>query len=356
MHFMSHYSYIDTHSRDQRGFSLIELMIAITLGLFLAAGLTALFVSNSRARGETERNNRQLENGRYATSLLAEDLRLAGYYGEFSPTLLAPPSTIPDPCAATVADLKANMPLHIQGYDNEAGIPSLTCISDVRSGTDVVVIRRASTCVAGSTNCDPVSAGTPYFQASRCTNSTELASGNVDNFYALDSNTSNLTRTKRNCSTLADLRRFRTHIYFIANNAIGSDGIPTLKRAELGTDGTRPSFSVVPLVEGIENMQIEYGIDTDNNGIPDAYTTQPRTFNGCTGAACVSNWQKVVAVRLNLLARNTERSPNHTDTKTYTLGIKEDGSANNFGPFNDNVKRHAYQTFVKLSNPAGRKE
>ncbi|WP_019142915.1 PilW family protein [Noviherbaspirillum massiliense] len=346
---MHHYS-SQQKRRVQEGFSLIELMIAIAIGLFLAAGLTAIFVNNSQSRAETERNNRQLENGRYAMSLLTEDLRLAGFFGEFDPTVLTGPTAVPDPCATSVADLKGAMPLHIQGYDDEAGFAVPSCLSDVRSGTDIVVIRRASTCVAGSADCEAVIEGTPYFQASRCSDTNELASGDVTKFYALDTATSNLNRKKRDCTTKADLRRYRTHIYYIANNTDGSDGVPALKRAELGPDG----FNIVPLVEGIENFQLEYGLDTDGNGAPDLYTTQPES--GCTGADCVTNWKNVVTVRFSLLARNTEGSPGYSDEKTYVLGVKQDGTAKSVGPFRDNFKRHAYQGLVKLANPAGRRE
>ena len=62
----------------QGGFSLIELMIAITLGLLIMSGLTTIFVKNSQARSEIERSNRQLESGRYAMALLTDDLRMAG--------------------------------------------------------------------------------------------------------------------------------------------------------------------------------------------------------------------------------------------------------------------------------------
>lgn len=329
------------------GFSLVELMIAITIGLFITAGLTAVFVSNSRTQGEIERANRQIENGRYAMHMLTEDLRLAGFYGEFDPTILATPAAVPDPCLTLPADLKDAMPLHVQGYDGDIAGPSLGCLGDVRSGTDILVVRRVNTCFVGSAECDAVAAGAPYFQASLCNGATELASGDSTKFYALDTDTDNLTRTKRDCATLADFRRYRTHIYFIANNGSADDGIPTLKRAELGASGGVTSFSIVPLVEGIENLQLEYGVDADNNGSPETYTTLPAT---------VEDWRGVVGVRLNLLARSTDRSPGYTDSKTYNLGLKADGTANTVGPFEDSVKRHAYQTFVKLGNPAGRRE
>jgi type IV pilus assembly protein PilW len=72
--------------RAARGFTLAELMIAMAIGLVLLAGLTTLFVRNTNAQGEIEKANRQVENGRYAISVLSEDLANAGYYGEFNPT------------------------------------------------------------------------------------------------------------------------------------------------------------------------------------------------------------------------------------------------------------------------------
>ena len=128
-------------------------MIAVAIGLLILAGMTTLFVSNSKAQTEIEKANRQVENGRYAVSLLAGDLRNAGYYGEFDPTELATPAPLPDPCALTIAALKDGLPLHVQGYDNAAA-SVLSCLTDVKAGTDVLVLRHARTCVAGAANCD----------------------------------------------------------------------------------------------------------------------------------------------------------------------------------------------------------
>lgn len=346
----------------QLGFSLVELMVAVTIGLLLLAGLAGVFTTTSASRGEVERTNRQIENGRYATQLLMEDLRLSGYLAEFDPSNLPTPSTMPDPCATDIASIKTAMPVHIQGVDDAASVPS--CLQDVRTGTDIVVVRRATTCVAGVGDCEAVISGAPYFQASLCfpvSGATELASGNINLYFALNSDTSALTMHKKDCTTLASLRRYRTHIYFVANNSTGSDGIPTLKRAELGGTGGNTAFTIVPLVEGIENLQVEYGIDTDvkgtaNGGSPNAYTTDPATYNTCVGQACVDNWRNVVAVKLHLLARNTQQTTGYSDTKTYTLGLDADNAAKTVGPFNDAFKRHVYQSSTRLSNPAGRKE
>ena len=349
------------------GFSLIELMIAVTLGLLILTGLISVFVKNSLVRAEIERGNRQVESGRYAMSLLTDDLRMAGYFSSFNPydsiiSLGNPPlplATMPDPCATDVASLNNSFFFHVQGYDypyTSASMP--TCLSDVRTGSDILVIRRVSTCVAGPTTdpgCDAVVSGDPYFQASNCYQSTELAINTAlpayyKAYFVLDTNMTSMTKHAIDCTTIAPYRRYLTHIYFVANNDNPNDGIPTLKRAELGPTG----FTIVPLVEGIETIQFEYGVDINGDGVIDGYTADPNSYNACAGAACVSNWLNTYAVTINLLARNIDQSPGYTDTKKYTLGLTASGLNNLFGAYKDAYRRHAYTAAVRLSNPSGR--
>lgn len=344
-----------------RGFSLAELMIASAIGLAILAGLSTMFVKNTRAQQEIEQAHRQVENGRFAIDLLAVDLRNAGYYAEFDPNVLADPAALPALCAANLDGLKAGLVLPVQGLDNGATLPA--CLSDVRQGTDVLVVRRTATCVAGVGSCAPLSSGGPFFQASLCNNATELDSPNVGDFYALSLSDVNLNRHQRDCTpvantgTLAAKRRYQTHIYYVANNNRAGDGIPTLKRLELGSTGEAPTWStVVPLAEGIENLQVEYGLDLARDGVADLTTANPATANACASAACaVANWRTAVAVRIHVLARNTQASQGYVDRKTYTLGRKADGDPHTIAAAEDAYKRHVFQTQVALPNPAGRR-
>ena len=356
---------------SQFGLSLIEMMIAITLGLLIMAGLTSILVTNSRARNEVERANRQIENGRYALQMLTDDLRLAGYLAEFNPNPLADPAALPDPCTTTLANLVSDLPLHVQGVNNvtSSTLPSCLSVSDVKMGTDILVIRRASTCVLGVAGCEPVIANAPYFQASRCSNiagvelnapGTTATALNGQHFLIA---ANNLTLHNRACTAAADISRYRTHIYFVANNNNASDGIPTLKRWELGAL-TNP----VPLVEGIENFKIEYGIDNlpastvVGDGIPDNFFVDPSTItlNAAT-PSIISAWRQVVAAKIFLLARNTESTVGFVDRKTYTMS--SDGSQTNpCSGFSggqlttcQSFKRHAYQSVVRMNNPASRR-
>jgi type IV pilus assembly protein PilW len=360
--------------RVRRGFSLIEMMVALAISGFVLVALSAVFYTGSTTRKESDRVARQTENGRYAMQLLTDDLRLSGFYAEFNPNALPLPVSAPNPCKTANTDLVAGMALHVQGYDNGAGMPAecTALLADIATGTDVVVIRRTSTCVRGTTDCDGAVAGTPYFQASLC--ATELASTTLTDHYALDTNEANLNRHSRHlsggaCDTIANVRRYMTHIYFVANNDNAGDGIPTLKRAELTSTVGATAFAIVPLVEGIQNLQMEYGVDDalasgacgSNDGAPDGFTAAPTAYTStCTTAASFGTWRNVVSAKVNLLARNTEGSPSYVDNKIYTLGKKADGTANCFPActgtgYGDNVRRHAYEGQVRMNNPADRR-
>jgi type IV pilus assembly protein PilW len=375
-----------------RGFTIIEFMIAMTLSLMVLAALTTAFVSSSRSRTEIERANEQIENGRFALQILIDDVETAGFYSNLdidlaltADTEMPLPTAKPDPCATGLADLRAALPLHIQGYDNltAAEAAALTCIADFKPDTDIVVIRRTATCVRGAANCEIV-AGAPYFQASLCAD--HLDSLDYNDYFKLDTNTSSATmdRTKRNCSTQADLRQYLVHVYFIANNDEAGDGVPTLKRAELGNSADPDGFTIVPLARGIQDLQVDYGLDTGGDvatgdGTPDTFVSDPdlgeynaagaetATAANCDahGPACIKNWRNVVALRLNVLARNSATTRDHTDSKVYYLGLDDDGDqrcaldANDDGTceaFGDGFKRHVYQTSVRLNNPAARRD
>ncbi len=353
--------------RGQRGLSLVEFMISIAIGLIILAGVTTIFVTNNKTRQELETTSRQIENGRYAMQLLTEDLQMAGFLGPYVPPTTAPGLTsLPDPCAADLATIDGARLLHIQGYDNPASstISGLSCLSDVKSGTDILVVRRAGTCVVGAAGCDAFLNGAPHLQVSGCSTDTAPASpyvptGQTTQPYYLFTTAASPPLRKVSCAAgaTADVRRYRTHIYFVANNNIGSDGIPTLKRAELGANasGSGSAMTIVPLVDGIENVQFEYGIDTNGDGAPDLYTSDPSSYGGCSGSACVQNWWNVMAVKVSLLARNTRSTPGFIDSKTYALGLDASGNPYTVTP-GGNYKRHEYSSTARLANPAGRRQ
>lgn len=325
----------------QAGFSLIELMVSITLGLIVLSSVLVVFSNSSAARNEVERTTRQIENGRYASELLTEDLRLAGFYGELDATSIAAPGSVPtDPCSVAVGDWGTWIPLHVQGADGD-GFPASTCaLSNRKANTDVLVVRRARTCTAGSTNCDSVTNGKPYLQVSLCATQTGTA-------YKLGlQGTADFDRQTRTCTTtaLAEKREYYVRVYYIATDNGAGVSVPTLTRLDL----TGSSFTSTPLVEGIEDLQFMYGIDNaGSDGVPDTYVSNPST---------VADWTNVMTVQFYLLARNLETSPNYSDTKTYTLGKKSDGTAYTVTASGDGYRRHVYSSLVRIANAAGRRD
>jgi type IV pilus assembly protein PilW len=335
------------YSRCDGGFSLIELLVSIALGLLLLSGLTVVFVSSSRNLAETERASRQIENGRYALDVLSREIRHAGFYGETFALGTAPAGTPPDPCSATLAVLQSALPVAIQGIDFIPGnadpsgkVPS--CVPDHVPGTDILIVRRAKTTPIPASS---AVANGYYTQVSFCSDETtsfQLAR-------------SGFTLKQSDCVTPSPIRQFLTNIYYVSpcRGGSGSGGacttadgaLPTLKRMELGPSG----WSVAAVVEGIEDLQLEYGLDTDPrlDGNANVYTASP----AATGTA----WASAMAVRIHLLARNTDATPGFIDTKTYRLGQNADGTDNTLTP-GGAFKRHLFTGVIRVVNMSQRLE
>ena len=374
---MNHTTHMHAFANRQKqcGLSLIELMISITLGLIMLSALATLFLSQSRARTELDKSNRMIDNGRYALEILSDNLRVAGYYDSYLPVSGVPAAT-PDPCNLTTLTTAAtNLDVlrdHVQGYN--AGAPSSQIPSGylpaacgftytagsattLKPGSDILVLRRAST--ATPVAVAAAVANTTYLQVSNCptTAAYQIATGTPPS--------NSTTPLDRNCAAPTSLRPFIVQVYFVsphndatANNNLG-DCIPTLKRIEL--DPVNGGWKTTPLVEGIEYMQVDYGLDANADGAPDSYIAAP----------AAANWPDIVSVKINIIARNNEPTKNYTDSKTYNLG------SFNVGPFNatpynvpmttcprlegqspklENYKRHAYTQVVRLVNPSSRRE
>jgi type IV pilus assembly protein PilW len=328
---------------SQRGLSLIELMISITIGLLILSAMATLFANQSRTRSELDKSNRMIDNGRYSLEVLSGNLRLAGFYGTLNPSTVALPGAIPDPCSTTMANIAAAIPLHVQGYDAASAGADIasppSCVpATLKTGSDIFVIRRVDTSDAVAQTA--AVSGTPYLQASQCQYDSSAT------LYKVDSTPANFTLRQKNCTTgsttpYAELRRMMVQIYFVDSENETGDGIPTLKRIELNEAG---AMVEVPLVEGIEFMQVDYGLDATADGAADSYTD----CSACT----VADWSNIVSVKISVIARNIETSAGYTDTKTYSLGI--DGT---YTPAaGDHYKRHAYTQVVRLVNPSGRRE
>ncbi|MBL8482924.1 MAG: PilW family protein [Rhodocyclaceae bacterium] len=337
---------------------MIELMVAITISLLLLTGLTSIYLSNSRSRAELDKTTRQIENGRYATALLADDVRHSGFYGPMTtaPSLPGTVTALPDPCYTAIDgsadDIRSALGLPLQGYAGAATASALdakpmTCVKSAsagyKPGTAVLVVRRIAT-TAG------ISAGNYNMQVSSCPGDPApgWVMSKVAGDFTMRKNVpgSGCTPALTSANT-ADIVPYFVHIYYISTcsgtdcTATGAVAMPTLKRIDLTVSGgTAVMSDPIPLVDGIDNLQFEYGIDNNSDGAPDAYSYTP-TF---------ANWPNVMSVRIILLSRSTEPTTGYVDAKTYQLG-----SVTVTAP-GDAYKRHAYSELVRLNNPAGRRE
>lgn len=335
-----------------RGFTLVELMVAMALGLLLMAALIALLVSTTTGRSELDKTSRQIENGRYALQVLTNDIKSAGFIGTTGLESWNRVASVA--CPAAVADLAydptgtGQLPLAVQSL-NTATPP--TCLDHYKAGTGILLVTRVSSQTTAPT---AAAAAETYVQVSTC--SSDAAP------FAIGTGGGSFPLKQKDCSSAAPLRKAIQRIYFISTcNECGKDSIPTLKVAEY----VNGAMAVTPLADGIEDMRFDMGIDMDNDGAPDCYVSNPDAPESaqidvavCPQPGVAYDWTNfnanranVMTVRVNLLARNTEPSGGWNDDRTYNLGL-----AGAVKPFNDAYKRHAYSGLARVINVSALRE
>lgn len=397
--------------RRQNGFTLVELMISMVIGLFIVLALLTLLINVNRNNSELTKANRVIENGRFALQLLEADVSHAGFWGGYVPrydelafTAAPPdvPDAVPDPCPAswtgstattfTTATYVTNLlGIPVQTYEIADPVPTPTlsvCGSRVvspKANTDVLFVRHLDTqsCLAGTAGC-PATADEPYFQMNSCWETTSPGYSTAS--YVLATNTATFTLRQGSCTpafpvaaaspgTLAALRKYVSSLYYVRNYAVtAGDGIPTLMRSQFGVSGGVLGYQAPQaLIEGIEGFRVELGVDNVSaTGAavnlaqaivfpdPAKLVTPSNRGDGypdgayvhCTTATPCTAAQltNTVAVRIHVLVRSENTSPGYTDSKTYNLG------STTLGPFNDGYKRHLFTQTVRLTNVSTRRE
>lgn len=310
------------------GFSLIEMMISITIGLLVVAALTGVLVSNSRSSKTNERTSELQSNGRYALDHIKRELRHAGYRGY---TPVAPESagwttpTITNECG-NAGSFAKNFRQRVWGGNDTNGDSSDNpfagnCISGAsatqtyRQG-DVLVIRRA--------------AGIPTLTANAEANTIYLRSS----YSKIDL----LQGSALPAAVTAGTENFalQVFVYYIGSDDNNST-VPALRRISLVGNAMIDEM----VVSGIEQMQLEYGISYADG------TTRYFTANNISGshsATGATDWDKVSSVRIWLLARNAQAESGYSNTNLYIL------SNRHYGPVNDSFRRQVFTTVIQLRN------
>jgi type IV pilus assembly protein PilW len=322
---------------SQRGVTLIELMVALTLGLFVTAGLLTLF-ANASARGQDiARAGAQIENGRYVAELLREDLRLAGFYGET--TVGGATYTQPDPCSTAPvgwSGVPLTLPSALQGYTPADG---LACLDHRKAGTDAVAIRRVGVDTVDPTTL-PAGNGQYYVQYSYCIG--DVASPRL--IFSTDKTL--FVLRNRACLAPNQVRPYVSRVYFVADCnrcGVGGDSIPTLKRIDLVGN----QIVTTALAEGVETLRFEYGFDTDGDGSPDTY----RTSLGPPGPTAL--WSNVVSLKTHFVVRSLDKA---TGANLATAQHFELGGTPAIDVAADGYTRKAYSNVIRLVNPSAVRE
>ena len=359
----------------QRGLSLIELMIAISLGLLIIGAILGVFITTNRNFLEDERYARMQENGRYAMRLLVEDLSMVGFWGAMldTPDIITSirdcTSDNTGPCSQSIASGSTLLELDAKCGEGTTGLTDADKWPYAVSLPSMEVIKTATsgTYVHDKFECIPSSEFQPNTDVLtiKRMQGREIVAGTLSSDYnaqiymrtngksgMLFSYDSALTPGLSDSTDWAYISR----IYYIKNFYQDTDdGIPTLQRKTLRYDDPtpddgntdtpelryidEPGFGVAP---GIEYFHVLFGIDTDTNpdGIPNIYVSEP------TAAQMAA----AVTARIFVLARSVNSDGNYTNNKVYTLGdVVKDYSGSP-----DNYYRRVFSTTVSLRNNINR--
>jgi type IV pilus assembly protein PilW len=296
-----------------RGLSLVELLVSLLLGLLLSAGMVSAYLGAKRHSFYEEQSARMQENGRYAMRLLSRELAMAGFFAGVPSMADVAPGAVGTDCADDNWVLDAGIPLEL--VNDHVGDTSpvsmhateFACLdgAEIAPDTDLLAIKR--TAAAPS-----LQAGVPAAALTAATSESWFlltVSGRPDAWQKLRPiDLRDIGRAQPEHSYWeASTRIFYIRPYSESGNE--SEDLPTLCMETLAGDGMTSRC----LVEGVENIQLEYGIDYDDDGVPNRYVSAPDA----------GEMSRVVTVKIHLLLRSIAALAGHSDDKVYRLGLKE---------------------------------
>ncbi len=347
---------------SQHGFTLVELMVALVVGLLVMFGVGQIFVQGKRSASVQDEAGRLQEGARYALQLMKRDIQRAGYLGcSHAATLKENIVT----GGSYVDDLEHFVAGHegLQGswdppLPTELDDPG-TADDDVAPGTDVITLRfsdgeglrmtqpkqpyhfrvhnlsvESGACPDGASSYSGLCVG-DLVVVSDCTKartatveSLHLSGGDLSIYHTNPSWGDSADMDPRNHFNPAHSYIFKgvTVSYFV-HPQDGGGGAPALYR-KVGNGGAEA------LVDGVEDMQIRYGVDDDGDGIPNRFLT----------ADNVADFRQVVAVRIALLLRSIEERLRKPKARTFHLLKKTVTTPA------DRYLRKVFDTTVQLRN------
>lgn len=278
----------------QRGLSLIELMIAMTIGVFLAGGAIAVFVSASATQRTNESIARMQEYGRYAMDVVKRDLRMAGFWGMSMSTFsMSGHKGSSDPLDEMTGDcaslwyIDLARPIEAYNGNNPFSSDCLDGTNRYLAGTDILVVRRAATETETSLTPGQVYVRSDYGQAAV--------------FEAPD--------TPAGFTSTAEDRRLVTHLYYVRPYTYSEgDGAPSLRRLTLTVQASKPVLVDEEVIPDIEDLQVQFGVDDDADGSINRYVDPESSVLASAD---------ILAVRIWVMARADAPEPGYTDSSSY---------------------------------------
>ncbi|MEA9586422.1 MULTISPECIES: PilW family protein [Xanthomonas] len=371
------------------GISLIEMMIALVIGLVLMLGVIQVFSASRTASMLAEGNARAQENGRFALEFLQRDIRMAGHFGCVNDQAHFVRGE-GDPVVTTGAASGSGHPLDfsvsVQGYEAPntkppgsltlgatwaapTNLPTAISKLNPRGGSDILVLRYLApesvpiTALTSGTNSVvgfDAAAGARLteggqtapnlFGIADCSHATVFkgvyASGKVT------ANGTNLSNYSTRPSGQALIYRAESLVYYVGTSA--TSGEPALMRAR--SNGADDYAAPEELVEGIENMQLLFGLDQTQNMSTTApplgnINTQAVASDVSVGsdAAAAAQWRRVGQVQVGILARSpstsTAEKPASALSNPSALGVSFASPTQTDGRY-----RMTYESTIALRN------
>ena len=302
------------------GFSIIEMMISITIGLMIIAALAGVLTSIASSSKTNARTAELQTNGRYALDHLKRELRHARYRGyTWSAPNVPAIDGVDNECLDGGADdsFVVNLRQGVWGA-NDSNPYAANCLPAAsRLRGDVLVIRR----VASAPTATPdLVANTLYFRSTYVTG--EVFQGTVPPAAVIGTPIANFA--------------LQEYVYYIGSDDVDTT-VPALRRVALQGNAMVDEM----VVSGIEQMQVQYGRTTT-----DLTTQYYNAINivGTSTNAVQSDWNEVNSVRVWLLARNAKVETGYTNTNVYAMGDQ------NYNPPDDSFRRQLFTTVVQLRN------
>jgi type IV pilus assembly protein PilW len=340
----SHFRAARGSAATQRGVSLVELMISITVGLLIIVSLTAVLVSSSGSSRTNQRTSEVQSNGRFAAELLKHDLHEAGFKGFTAAADMNTPSTVLTPitgeclpAGASAGDFVKNIRQGVWG-SNDANPFAASCIPAANYARgDVLVVRKLA-----SARATTLAANTFYFRTSYAAGEVFRGAPNI----ACPAPQSGYVVPFKFIPCMVgtpnvDLQDFpiETYVYYISpytTSATESPLVPALYRVALGAGVMTPEL----VASGIENMQIQYlRIPTDSAS---RYFDASGINGGSTDSGS-TEWDDVHSVRIWLLARNSKTEPGYVNAQDYVMGDQT-------YTVNDGFRRQLFTSVIQLRN------